>query len=57
MSVPSKNTDPEVSFSRPRIHLPRVDFPHPLGPNKPMVSPELRENETSRKISPCPNVL
>ena len=37
---------PEVGSTRRRIHLPSVDFPHPLSPTKPSVSPSLILKET-----------
>ena len=39
ISLPSKKTCPEVAFSKCKIVLPRVVFPQPDSPTKPMVSP------------------
>ena len=39
---------PDLFYSRDKI-LNRVDFPHPFGPIRPIISPELRLRSTDSK--------
>ena len=40
---PSARILPEVGFNSPAAIMPRVDFPLPLSPNNPTVSPGFTE--------------
>ena len=46
----SIKTFPKSGFNWPIIMLNKVDFPTPLGPSKPQISPSLIEKETSSNI-------
>ena len=47
MSTPSRNTFPDVGFSKPAIILSKVDLPQPELPNNAKISPFWMEIETS----------
>ena len=45
--LPRTRISPEVGFRMPATHLSRVDFPQPLRPRMPKVSPSLMSTLTS----------